>query len=143
MFRVRKMSTFKKAEKWQQTLGKDMAGMQHAIWATKDGRVFGVEHSLYQPDASISTMRAHHNKYRNSRGRVSRAGREDLQIGRHVFLDKMFITKQRFNRLHEVSEEAHRQRQRRLEQSCDRTQNTKAKVDKRPRHSWRQGAGFS
>ena len=97
VFRVRKMSTFKKAEKWQQTLGKDMAGMQHAIWATKDGRVFGVEHNLYQPDASISTMRAHHNKYRNSRGRVSQAGREDLQIGRHVFLDKMFITKQRFN----------------------------------------------
>ena len=65
VFRVRKMSTFKKAEKWQQTLGKDMAGMQHAIWATKDGRVFGVEHNLYQPDASISTMKAHHNKYRN------------------------------------------------------------------------------
>ena len=42
VFRVRKMSTFKKAEKLQQTLGKDMAGMQHAIWATKDGRVFGV-----------------------------------------------------------------------------------------------------
>ena len=84
VFRVRKMSTFKKAEKWQQTLGKDMAGMQHAIWATKDGRVFGVEHNLYQPDASISTMKAHHNKYRNSRGRVSQAGREDLQIGRHV-----------------------------------------------------------
>jgi hypothetical protein len=59
--------------------------------------VFGVEHNLYQPDASISTMKAHHNKYRNSRGRVSQAGREDLQIGRHVFLDKMFITKQRFN----------------------------------------------
>ena len=31
VFRVRKMSTFKKAEKLQQTLGKDMAGMQHAI----------------------------------------------------------------------------------------------------------------
>ena len=74
-----------------------MAGMQHAIWATKDGRVFGVEHRLYQPDASISTMRAHHNMYRNSRGGFSQAGREDLQIGRHVFLDKMFITKQGFN----------------------------------------------
>ena len=97
VFRVRKMSTFKKAEKWQPSLGKDMAGMQHAIWATKDGRVFGVEHNFYQPDASISTTKVHHNKYRNSRGRVSQAGREDLQIGRHVFLDKMFITNQRFN----------------------------------------------
>ncbi len=48
-------------------------------------------------DASISTMRAHHHKYRGANGRVSKAGRQDLQIGRHVFLDKMFITKGRFN----------------------------------------------
>ncbi len=97
VFRVRKKSTFKKAEKWQEKLGKDMAGMQHSFWATKDGRVFGVEHNLYQPDATISTMRHHHKKYRGANGRVSRAGREDLVIGRHVFMDKMFITKGRFN----------------------------------------------
>jgi hypothetical protein len=97
IFRVRKSGTFKRAEKLQETLGKDMAGMQNAIWATKDGRVFGVEHNLYQPDASISTMKAHHKKYRGANGRVSRAGRDDLQIGRHVFMDKMFVTKQRFN----------------------------------------------
>ena len=74
-----------------------MAGMQHALWMTKDGRVFGVEHNLYQPDATITTMKHHHQKYRRANGRVSQAGREDLQIGRHVFLDKMFVTPTRFN----------------------------------------------
>ena len=96
VFRVRKASTFKKAKKWQEKLGKDMAGMQHSFWATKDGRVFGVEKNLYQPDATISTMKKHHNKYRNKRGRVSTAGRKDVQIGRHVFLDKMFVTPGRY-----------------------------------------------
>ena len=42
-------------------------------------------------------MKKHHNKYRNKRGRVSTAGRKDVQIGRHVFMDKMFITPGRFN----------------------------------------------
>ena len=97
VFRVRKMSTFKKADKWREKLGKDMAGMQHSFWATKDGRVFGVERNLYQPDATISTMRHHHQKYRGANGRVSKAGRKDLVIGRHVFMDKMFITPGRFN----------------------------------------------
>jgi len=96
VFRVRKASTFTKARKWQEKLGKDMAGMQHSFWATKDGRVFGVEKNLYQPDATISTMKKHHNKYRNKRGRVSTAGRKDVQIGRHVFLDKMFVTPGRY-----------------------------------------------
>jgi hypothetical protein len=68
-----------------------MAGMQHAIWATKEGKVYGVEKNLYQPDASIATMRKHHNKYRGANGRVSRGGREDVTIGRHVFIDKMFV----------------------------------------------------
>jgi hypothetical protein len=97
VFRVRKSATFAKARKWQEQLGKDMAGMQHSFWATKDGRVFGVEKNLYQPDASIGTMKKHHNKYRNKRGRVSTAGRKDVQIGRHVFIDKMFVKSGRFN----------------------------------------------
>jgi hypothetical protein len=52
---------------------------------------------LYQPKASVSMMKKHHNKYRNKRGRVSRAGREDIQIGRHVFIDKMFVQSGSFN----------------------------------------------
>ncbi|SVD98913.1 uncharacterized protein METZ01_LOCUS451767, partial [marine metagenome] len=96
VFRVRKKSVFKKAEKWQERLGKDMAGMMHSFWTTKDGRVFGVEKNLYQPDASISTMKKHHNKYRGTNGRVSSAGRKDLVIGRHVFMDKMFVSPGRF-----------------------------------------------
>ena len=96
VFRVRKASTFKKAKKWQEKLGKDMAGMQHSFWATKDGRVFGVEKNLYQPGATTSTMKKHHNKYRDKRGRVSTAGRKDVQIGRHVFMDKMFVTPGRY-----------------------------------------------
>ena len=91
VFRVRKKTTFTKAKQLQKTLGKEMAGMQHAIWATKEGKVYGVERNLYQPDASIATMRKHHNKYRGTNGRVSRGGREDLTIGRHVFIDKMFV----------------------------------------------------
>ena len=90
VFRVRKAATFNRAMKLEKKLGRDMAGMGHAFWATKDGRVFGVEKNLYQPKASVSMMKKHHNKYRNKRGRVSRAGREDIQIGRHVFIDKMF-----------------------------------------------------
>jgi len=97
VFRVRKSATFAKARKWQEQLGKDMAGMQHSFWATKDGRVFGVEHNLYQPGASIGTMKKHHQKYRGTDGRVSSAGRKDLVIGRHVFMDKMFLTSGRFN----------------------------------------------
>ena len=97
VFRVRKSATFAKARKWQEQLGKDMAGMQHSFWATKDGRVFGVEKNLYQPDASIGTMKKHHQKYRGTDGRVSSAGRKDLVIGRHVFMDKMFVTSGRFN----------------------------------------------
>ena len=97
VFRVRKSATFAKARKWQEQLGKDMAGMQHSFWATKDGRVFGVEKNLYQPDASTGTMKKHHQKYRGEDGRVSRAGRKDLVIGRHVFMDKMFVTPSRFN----------------------------------------------
>ena len=96
IFRVRKQATFNKAAKWQEKLGKDMAGMAHSMWATKDGRVFGVESDMYQPDASLSTMIHHHKKYRGANGRVSRAGREDLRIGRWVFLDKMFVTPGRF-----------------------------------------------
>ena len=97
VFRVRKASEFNKAKKWQEKLGSDMAGMQHSFWATKDGRVFGVEKNLYQPDASISTMKKHHQKYRNKNGRVSQAGRKDVQIGRHVFMDKMFVQSGRFS----------------------------------------------
>jgi hypothetical protein len=97
VFRVRKAATFNRAMKVEKELGRDMAGMGHAFWATKDGRVFGVEKNLYQPKASVSMMKKHHNKYRNKRGRVSRAGREDIQIGRHVFIDKMFVQSGSFN----------------------------------------------
>tara|TARA_B100001250_G_scaffold409962_1_gene435401 strand:+ start:1153 stop:2049 length:897 start_codon:yes stop_codon:yes gene_type:complete len=97
VFRVRKKQTFARAKELQKTLGKDMAGMQHAIWATKEGKVYGVEKNLYQPDASIGTMRKHHYKYRGANGRVSRGGREDVTIGRHVFIDKMFVTPQKMN----------------------------------------------
>ena len=57
VFRVRKKSTFKKAEKWQEKLGKDMAGMQHSFWATKDGQGFGVPGGQQMPQGG---QQAHH-----------------------------------------------------------------------------------
>jgi len=63
VFRVRKSATFNRAKKLEKELGGGMAAMQHAFWATKDGRVFGVEKNLYQPDATIATMRKHHQKH--------------------------------------------------------------------------------
>jgi hypothetical protein len=110
VFRVRKSATFNRAKKLEKELGGGMAAMQHAFWATKDGRVFGVEKNLYQPDATIATMNKHHQKYRGKDGRVSQGGREDLQIGRWVFLNKMFVTPGRFNAYMKTPEEARRAR---------------------------------
>lgn len=97
IFRVAGAKTFKRADELNRQLGYDWAGMKHAVWMTKTGRVFGVEKKLYQPDASVGLMKKHHNKYRGKNGRVSRAGRKDLSIGRHVFLDKMFVSIKSWN----------------------------------------------
>lgn len=62
-----------------------------ALWATKDGTVYGVERHLYRPDATLATMAEHHEKHRDSRGRVTRAGTMRPDVGRWKFVDKMVV----------------------------------------------------
>lgn len=93
VFMVRGAKTFRRAEQLNKQMGGDWGGMKHALWRTKTGKVLGVEKKLYNPDATIATMSRHHKKYRNARGRVSKGGQRDLTIGRHVFIDKMVVSK--------------------------------------------------
>jgi len=97
IFKVAGSQTFKRAEQLNRDLGYDWAGMKHALWMTKTGRVFGVEKNMYNPDASVGLMKRHHDKYRGKNGRVSRAGSKTLNIGRHVFLDKMVVSIKAWN----------------------------------------------
>ena len=98
VFKVASSKTFKNAEKLNRTMGGDWHGMKHALWATKTGRIFGVEKNLYQPDASVGLMARHHNKYRKANtGRVSKGGSFTKDTGRHVFLDKMIVSIKSWN----------------------------------------------
>lgn len=60
------------------------------LWTTKDGRVYGVEHDFFLPNASRSDLRAHHRKYFRN-GRFTRAGGATRDIGRWKFIDRLVI----------------------------------------------------
>ncbi|MGA3170365.1 MAG: hypothetical protein ABSE62_05070 [Chthoniobacteraceae bacterium] len=66
------------------------------LWVTAKGDVFGMEKFLFKPDASFGEMSAHHQKYRDSRGRVTTAGKRTRDIGRWKFIDKMGVKRRNF-----------------------------------------------
>lgn len=68
-----------------------------ALWAKKDGTVYGVERHLYRPDATLAVMGSYHKKHRDARGRVTRAGTFRQDVGRWKFVDKMVVPKDRFD----------------------------------------------
>jgi len=53
--------------------------------------VYGVEQHLYRPHADNGTMEAHHNRYRDARGRVSKAGAWTYNVGRWKFVNRMHV----------------------------------------------------
>jgi hypothetical protein len=63
------------------------------LFAKKDGTVYGVEKKLFQPNASIGVMSAHHQRFRTANGRVSTAGALTRDVGRWKFIDKMVVSK--------------------------------------------------
>lgn len=65
------------------------------LWTTKDGRVYGVQKSLYRPDASQAELRAHHKRYFQN-GQMSRAGTYSRDIARWQWIDKMVIRQSTF-----------------------------------------------
>lgn len=64
------------------------------IWATVDGRVYGIDRERFRPSATIPEMAETHKAHRVSRGRVSLAGTRDLVVGRWRWLD-MLVTSER------------------------------------------------
>lgn len=67
------------------------------LFITKKGRVYGVDRELYRPNASISEMDAHHQKYRSTRtGKVTQAGARTRDVGRWRFIEKMAVNGSRF-----------------------------------------------
>jgi len=74
------------------------------VFKTKRGAVYGVDKNLYRPNASISEMDRHHQKYRRKDGRVTEArggsesGRNTLNIGRWKFVNKMHVKKSAFRK---------------------------------------------
>lgn len=66
------------------------------LWVTKSGDVYGVEKSLYRPNASFSEMREHHKKHRRKDGRVTSAGAHTRNIGRWKFANRMVVSKETF-----------------------------------------------
>lgn len=65
-------------------------------WATKEGKVYGTESTLYRPNAGRAEMRKHHKRYFKN-GRRSRAGTFTREIGRWKFIDKMVVGKGAMN----------------------------------------------
>lgn len=68
------------------------------LFATKDGKVYGVDRQLFRPNASIAEMEAHHKRYRLADGRVTSAGTGDRTVGRWKFIDKMVVSKAAMDR---------------------------------------------
>ena len=66
------------------------------LFIGKDGFAYGTEKSFFQPDASLSSMRAWHKKFFVN-GKMSSAGSRDRTIGRWKFLDKLFVTEATMN----------------------------------------------
>ena len=67
------------------------------VFKTKTGAIYAVDGELHRPNASMREMNAHHLKYRDSRGRVTRAGSRTRDIGRWRFVDKMHVKTSTFN----------------------------------------------
>jgi hypothetical protein len=63
----------------------------HNLVKLKSGAVYLIDKNFYMPSASKSDMEAIHKKYRLKNGRVSRAGQNDLQIGRWKAKNKYFV----------------------------------------------------
>lgn len=59
----------------------------------KSGAIYLVDRNLYRPGAGFSEIYAHHLKYRNQNGRVTKAGQRDRKIGRWKSVDKFFTEK--------------------------------------------------
>lgn len=68
------------------------------LYTTKDGKVYGVEKELFQPNASTSDMSAHHKKFRGADGHVTQAGARTRDVGRWRFVDKMVVSAAAMNR---------------------------------------------
>lgn len=70
-----------------------------SLFTNKHGKQYGVEKKLYRPNASVGDMIAHRDKYRSkTTGRMSRAGLRTRNVGRHVFIDRMVVSKAAANR---------------------------------------------
>lgn len=60
----------------------------------KNGRVYGVEKHLYRRNASVQEMIAHRDRYRSkATGKMSKGGLRTRDVGRHVFIDRMVVSK--------------------------------------------------
>jgi hypothetical protein len=57
------------------------------VYATKEGKVYGVDYERYKPHATIAEMRKTHQEHRISRGHVTTAGQRDLIVGRWRWLN--------------------------------------------------------
>ena len=63
------------------------------LYTNKKGQVYGVEKTLFRPNASLAEMLKHIARFRNpTTGRVRVGGLRDKVIGRHTFIDKMVIS---------------------------------------------------
>lgn len=65
---------------------------------TKSGAAYVVDRAFYRPYASYNEMKNHHDRQRNSRGRVTKAAAKghDRYIGRWKAIDKMYVNERVF-----------------------------------------------
>lgn len=83
---------------WESSIEAGLEGSNKTVRAfkSKSGAIYGVDKSLYRPNASDGEIRAHHLKYRSSKtNRVTTAGSLTRDIGRWKFVDKMYVNKSR------------------------------------------------
>lgn len=76
-------------------IANDQGGDTVRLFTTKTGEVFGCERQFFRPDADISAMHAHHQRYWKN-GRMTQAGGRTRDIGRWKFVDKMIVRKSAF-----------------------------------------------
>lgn len=81
--------------KFQRCQGRDA----YRVFIDKGGTVYGVDALMLQPNASISDMKAVHERNRISRGRVTSAGQSaEKVIGRWKWLDQLVTTEANANK---------------------------------------------
>ena len=72
-------------------------GIADKLFVKKDGTVWATEKRFFAPNASVSEMDAHHKRYFKN-GSMTSGGARDRVIGRWVFVDRMVVSQDAFDR---------------------------------------------